>query len=111
MKARWVLLISLCVMLSGGTSLSASPGDISNEIERFVVKQFPESEHHFWVVNNTEWQTDDEVVVDVNAIVVNRHQPDPIENRFLLLIVEGKLAGAQNIPLGSEVHCQPEKNV
>ncbi len=54
MKARWVLLISLCVMLSGGTSLSASPGDISNEIERFVVKQFPESEHHFWVVNNTE---------------------------------------------------------
>jgi hypothetical protein len=111
MKAGWVLFMSLCVTLSGGTSLLASTGDLSSEIERFVVKQFPESEHHFWVVNNTEWQSDDEVVVDVNAIVVNRHQPDPIENRFLLLIVEGKLAAAQNIPLGSEVHCQPGKDV
>jgi hypothetical protein len=33
----------------------------------------------------------------------------PTEDRFLLLIVRGKLAAAQNIPLDASVDCQPEQ--
>lgn len=111
MPAGWAILLSLCVTMGRGMPILASTGDLSSEIERFVVKQFPESERHFWVVNQTEWQSEDEVMVDVNTVVVNRHQPGPVESRFLLLIVEGKVAAAQRIPLGPEVNCQPEKKV
>jgi hypothetical protein len=60
-------------------------------------------------VNGTQWQAENELVVDLNTTVVGRSDSSPAENRFLLLIVSGKLAGAQNIPLDGEVDCQPEQ--
>jgi hypothetical protein len=103
------LLIPFSAVLCFSTPIHAGSGDITIVIERFVTKQFPTSKSHFWVVNDTHWQTDDEVVVDVKTVVTDKPGDSPTANRYLLLIVEGRLAGAQNIPLDSTVECQPEQ--
>jgi len=41
----------------------------------------------------------DEMVVDVRTMIVEKQLPAPIENRYLLLIKEGKLTAVQRIPL------------
>ncbi|MBI4401596.1 MAG: hypothetical protein HY581_08185 [Nitrospirae bacterium] len=74
-----------------------------------MAKQFPEARSHFWVVNRTELNAESEMVVDLNTVVVSRASHIPTENRFLLLIVEGKLAASQSIPLDAIVDCQPEQ--
>ncbi len=108
MRTRLALLMGLCMSLLVSVSAPASTGDLSGVIEGFMAKQFPSALSHFWVVNGTQWQAENEMVVDVNTVVMNRASQEPIENRFLLLVVEGKLAAAQNIPLDSSVDCQPE---
>ncbi len=85
-----------------------STGDLGSIIERFVTARFPDATSHFWVVNSAQWD-EDELVVDVNTVVLERFKQEPTESRFLLLIVEGKVAGAQNIPLDSPSECQPEE--
>jgi hypothetical protein len=80
-------------------------GDIGTIIEGFVSKQFPDAASHFWVVNDTQWDGD-EMIVDMNAIVTDRRQTPPTESRFLLLIVDGRLQGIQNIPLDAAAECQ-----
>lgn len=85
-------------------------GDIGTIIESFVTKQFPDAASHFWVVNDTQWDGD-EMIVDMNAIVTDRRQTPPTESRFLLLIVEGRLQGIQNIPLDAAAECQKEQEV
>lgn len=109
MRTRWallgILLLSLWVVMPSG----ASTGDLSSIIESFVVKQFPEAQSHFWVVNGTQWQDEDEVVIDLNTVVTGRAGQAQTENRFLLLIVAGRLEAAQNIPLGAGVDCQPDQ--
>ena len=87
-------------------SHSSRHGDLTLVIEQFVVAQFPASKSHFWVVNDTHWQTDNEVVVDLNTVVLTRNAT---ANRYLLLIVGNKLAASQNIPLDTAVDCQPEQ--
>jgi len=108
MRTRLALLMGLCLGLLLSVSAPASTGDLSGVIESFMAKQFPRAQSHFWVVNRTQWQAENEVVVDLNTVVTNRASLAPTESRFLLLIVEGKLAAAQNIPLDSGVDCQPE---
>ncbi|MER3423078.1 MAG: hypothetical protein C4293_07465 [Nitrospiraceae bacterium] len=103
------LLLGLIVTLPSSAPAHASTGDLSTVIERFMEKQFPEAKSHFWVVNGTQWQTDNEVVVDINTVVTNKAGQEPTENRFLLLIVGDKLAAAQNIPLDANTDCQPEE--
>lgn len=109
MRMKWVF--PLCLMASLWVSMppQGHADDLTNVIEGFMTKQFPEARSHFWVVNGTQWQAQDEVVVDLNTVVMGRLSPSPTENRFLLLIVGGKLAAAQNIPLDSTVDCQPEQ--
>ena len=85
-------------------------GDIGTIIESFVTKQFPDAASHFWVVNETQWDGD-EMIVDMNAIVTDHRQAPPTESRFLLLIVEGRLRGIQNIPLDAAAECQKEQEV
>lgn len=85
-------------------------GDIGTIIEGFVAKQFPDAASHFWVVNDTQWDGD-EMIVDMNTIVTDRRQAPPTESRFLLLIVEGRLQGIQNIPLDAAAECQKEQEV
>jgi hypothetical protein len=110
MLPKMVLLItSFAASLCLSPPLNASTGDITMVIETFVVKQFPTSKSHFWIVNDTHWQTDNEVVVDVNTIVLDKLGETPTATRYLLLIVGDRLAAAQNIPLDSTVGCQPEQ--
>ncbi|MGH7254687.1 MAG: hypothetical protein ACREI3_02820 [Nitrospirales bacterium] len=111
MKAKWVLLACLCVSLWGVTPTWAGMGALSAEIERFILKQFPESQSHYWIVNKTEWSSEKELVVDVNTFVTTPAEPKQVEHRYLLLIVDGQVAGAQHIPLGAEVECHPEEEI
>ncbi len=100
------LILCLALWLPG--TVSASTGDIGSIIEGFVTRHFPDASSHFWVVNDTQWDGD-EMIVDVNTVVVQRQQPQPIANRFLLLIVSGKIEAAQNIPLEAEPDCRQEE--
>lgn len=109
MRAILAVLLSLSLSLI----LLTSPGqakshNLSDIIESFVLTQFPDATSHFWVVNGTQWQEENELVVDLNTIVLKAAGQVPTENRYLLLIVSGKLAGAQHIPLDAAPECQPE---
>lgn len=108
MSTRWAFLLALVVSLGMSAPALPNTGDLSGVIEGFVAKQFPNALSHIWVVNGTERQAENEIVLDLNTIVLSRASQVPTESRFLLLIVEGKLAGAQRIPLGATVDCQPE---
>jgi hypothetical protein len=109
MIRKCLTAVSLMALLLVPVGAPAETGDLSGVIERFMANQFPDAQSHFWVVNGTQWQAEDEVVLDVNTVVVDRKDHPPTENRFLLLVVEGKLAAAQNIPLDAETDCQPEQ--
>lgn len=102
-----------CLIMSWGLSATAAAdtGDISRVIEHFVTKRFPDAQSHFWVVNEAEWGAEDEVVVDLNAIVRWRDDRDDTEERFLLLIVRGELVATQSVPLGASIECKPEQVV
>ena len=108
MHVRLILALGLLMSLWSAVPTSGGTGDISPLIESFMARQFPESRSHFWVVNGTQWQTESELVVDLNAVVMGHTSPSPTEQRFLLLIVKGELAAAQNIPLDAKSACQPE---
>jgi hypothetical protein len=109
MYTKFALLICVAATLWQPISVEAGRGDISTIIESFMAKQFPEAKSHFWVVNATQWQADDEIVVDLNTVVVGKVGQAPTENRFLLLIVGDRLAAAQNIPMDAAVECNPER--
>jgi hypothetical protein len=102
-------LLSIGAVLLIAATAPASTGDLSGIIEGFMAKQFPEARSHFWVVNGTQWQAANEMVVDVNTIVQEKTDRPPTENRYLLLIVEGEVAAAQNIPVDATTDCQPEQ--
>lgn len=108
MRHRWMIVGAICVGLALSGVAYASKGDVATIIERFVVKQFPDAASHFWIINNTQWDGD-EMVVDINAVVLPMTQPNPVVNRFLLLIVDGRLTAAQNVPLESEAECRAEE--
>jgi hypothetical protein len=102
--------LTLLVIVPLPSQAMTDVGDIGTIIEGFVSKQFPDAASHFWVVNDTQWDGD-EMIVDMNAIVTDRRQTPPTESRFLLLIVEGRLQGIQNIPLDAAAECQKEQEV
>ena len=102
--------LTLLVFVPLPSQAMTDVGDIGTIIEGFVSKQFPDAASHFWVVNDTQWDGD-EMIVDMNAIVTDRRQTPPTESRFLLLIVEGRLQGIQNIPLDAAAECQKEQEV
>ena len=105
--SRLILVASFATALLPIQTM-ADTGDIGTIIENFVSKQFPDAANHFWIVNDTQWDGD-EMIVDMNAIVTERRQDAPTANRFLLLIVDGRLRGIQNIPLDAEAECQKEQ--
>ena len=108
MRHRWSLLaIVLCALATPSMS-QASTGELGSIIEDFVTHHFPDATSHMWVVNGTQWDGD-EMIVDVRTIVVERQLPAPIENRYLLLIVGGRLIAAQRIRLESDTDCQSEE--
>lgn len=110
MQHRWNLVIISVLWLGlamPGISV-ASSGDLGAIIEGFVTRHFPEATSHLWIVNDTQWDGD-EMIVDVYTIVMEKQQPIAIENRYLLLIVQGKLTAAQRVPLEDGPECQPEE--
>ncbi|MEC4890541.1 MAG: hypothetical protein RI101_10815 [Nitrospira sp.] len=108
MRNRWSLLaVLLCTLASPGLA-QASTGELGTIIESFVTHHFPDATSHVWIVNGTQWDGD-EMVVDVRTIVVERQLPAPIENRYLLLIKEGKLTAVQRVPLEDGSDCQPDE--
>lgn len=107
MGYRSLVAAALCTVLVLPALAQASIGDIGSIIETFVVRQFPLSSAHYWVITETQWDGD-EMVVDVHTIVTERRQREPKLNRFLLLIVAGELKGVQSIPLEPGTECQPE---
>jgi len=109
MRLTLAFLLMLATTVTSPLSSPAGTGDITAVIDRFVTNQFPTAASYFWVVNNTQWQTDNEVVVDVNAIVQKKAGEAPTSNRYLLLIVGDRLAASQNIPEDSNVECAPEQ--
>lgn len=104
----------LCALIMSwgltGTAVADS-GEISRVIEHFVTKRFPEAQSHFWVVNETEWGAEDEVVVDLNTTVRWRDDHRHTEERFLLLIVHGQLVATQSVPLDAKIECKPDEVV
>ena len=109
MRTTSVLAALLCLSLALISPTLAGSGDVPTIIEGFLTKQFPGAKSHFWVVNTAQWQTTDEMIVDFNAIVTRQTGQTPEESRYLLLIVSGRLAGAQNIPLDATTDCRPEQ--
>jgi hypothetical protein len=109
MRMTCIFLLCLFAVLWAPAPAQASVGDLTVVIEGFVAKQYPGARSHFWVVNGAQWESESELVVDLNTFVVNRHGQAGTEDRFLLLIVEGKVAAAQNIPLNAGADCKQEQ--
>jgi len=110
MRYRWIPLATLLwtSVFTSPTTTLASTGDIGSIVEKFVVRQFPDAMSHYWVINETQWDGD-EMIVDVQTIVKERHDTEPTLSRYLLLIVAGELKGSQNVPLDPETDCRTEE--
>ncbi len=110
MRSYTGLILSLWVGLGIGFAPTSLAGieDMPSIIETFVTTQFPNASGHFWVMNGSPKQEKNEVVIDINTIVSMSADRPPAEDRFLLLIVSGRLAAAQRIPLDGETVCQTE---
>lgn len=99
------------------TTLLASPiqaslPSIPSAIDKFIANVFPEASHYHWVVNNAQKETSHEMVLDINTFVTKKNTGDNhIENRFLLLIMDGAVIAAQKIPLGSNVDCGKDTEI
>jgi len=107
MRQLWLLSILILTLFTPSIS-SASTSELGTIIENFITGHFPDATSHVWIVNGTAWDGD-EMVVDVRTMVLEKQLPAPIENRYLLLIKEGKLTAAQRIPLEDGVDCQREE--
>jgi len=92
--------------------VQAAPPEMPSAIDQFVAKIFPEASHYFWVVNDTQSETKQEMIVDINTFVTNKGSDQtPIENRFLLLVLNGKVISAHKIPLGAKVDCSKDTEI
>jgi len=89
-------------------SESAYPA-VSSVIEQFVSQVYPKGSRYFWVINDTTSDISNEIIVDINTELQVNSEEDPQTNRFLLLVVKGKLVGAQQISLGAKVDCHSDE--
>ena len=100
--------IVLSLVLSPTVSQSAYP-EVSIAIDRFVSQVYPKGSRYFWVINDTTTDISNEIIVDINTELQVNSEEDPQTNRFLLLLVKGKLVGAQQIALGAKVDCHSDE--
>lgn len=104
----WLLSTVLLISLTVPGWAHASTSELGTIIEGFVTRHFPDATSHLWIVNDTQWDGD-EMVVDLYTYVVEKQQSAALENRYLLLIVAGRLTAVQRIPVGSGADCQREE--
>ncbi|MYC28268.1 MAG: hypothetical protein F4X63_09805 [Nitrospira sp. SB0662_bin_26] len=105
---RILLIAGMALSLSFSISTGTSAAIMPITIDHFVAKLFPEASHYFWVVNDSKKETARETIVDLNTFVTQKEGATPLENRFLLLFLDGKILAAQNIPLNATVDCGPD---
>jgi len=107
---RYLPLIALflSLVLAPTVSESAYP-DVSLAIDQFVSQVYPKGSRYFWVINDTSSDVSNEIIVDINTELQVNSEEDPQTNRFLLLLVKGKLVGAQQISLGAKVDCHSDE--
>jgi len=98
----------LSLVFAPTVSESAYP-DVSLAIDQFVSQVYPKGSRYFWVINDTTSDVANEIIVDINTELQVNSEEDPQTNRFLLLLVKGKLIGAQQIPLGAKVDCHSDE--
>jgi hypothetical protein len=104
-----ITALVLSLIIAPPVSESAYP-DISLAIDQFVSQVYPKGSRYFWVINDTTSDISNEIIVDINTeLQVNEEEEDAQPNRFLLLLVKGKLIGAQHIPLGAKIDCHSEE--
>ena len=103
-----ISLIVCLLILSPSVSQSAYP-KVSTAIDKFVSQLYPKGSHYFWVINDTTSDIANEIIVDINTSLQVKSEEYAQPNRFLLLLVKGKLIGAQRIPLGAKVDCHSEE--
>ncbi|MEX0829188.1 MAG: hypothetical protein WD032_03015 [Nitrospirales bacterium] len=103
-----ITAIVLSLIIAPPVSESAYP-DISLAIDQFVSQVYPKGSRYFWVINDTTSDISNEIIVDINTELQVNEEEDTQPNRFLLLLVKGKLIGAQHIPLGANVDCHSEE--
>ena len=83
-------------------------------IDQFVSSIFPDASYRHWVVNDAQAETDAEMIIDVNTFTlatIKGSDKSLKENRFLLLVLDGHIRGAQKIPLGTEVDCGKDTEI
>ena len=103
--------ITLALMTLLCTPVQASPPGVPATIDQFIAKLFPNAKHYFWVINNVQPETPNEMIVDLNAFVSVESNGPSLENRYLLIIMQGKILAAQHIPLDSDVDCGKDEEV
>jgi hypothetical protein len=103
-----ITAIVLSLVLAPNVSESAYP-TVSSVIDQFVSQVYPKGSRYFWVINDTTSDVTNEIIVDINTELQVNSEEDPQTNRFLLLLVKGKLIGAQQISLGAKVDCHSEE--
>lgn len=109
---RAISFLTLTTLLACPIQIHAAPPSVPSAIDQFVAKIFPEAIHYHWVVNNTQTETSQEMIVDINTFVTKKgSDAEPIENRFLLLVLNGEVMAAQKIPLGSDVDCGKDTEI
>ena len=100
--------LAVSSLLSPTVTESAYP-EVTSEIDQFVSQVYPKGSRYFWVINDTTSDVLNEIIVDINTELQVGSQEDPQTNRFLLLVVKGKLVGAQQISLGANVDCHSDE--
>jgi hypothetical protein len=103
-----ITAIVLSLVFAPNVSESAYP-DVSLTIDQFVPQVYPKGSRYFWVINDTTSDLSNEFIVDINTFLQVNSEDDAQPNRFLLLLVQGKLIGAQRIPLGAKVDCHSDE--
>jgi hypothetical protein len=103
-----ITAIVLSLVLAPNVSESAYP-TVSSVIDQFVSQVYPKGSRYFWVINDTTSDISNEIIVDINTELQVNSEEDPQTNRFLLLLVKGKLVGAQQISLGAKVDCHSDE--
>ena len=105
------ILTTLALTATLATPVQAAAPEVPAVIDGFIAKLYPKAMHYFWVINNAQTETKKEMIVDLNAFVRNTSNGPSIENRYLLIIMDGKILGAQHIPLNSKVDCGKDEEV
>lgn len=103
-----ITAIFLSLVIAPTISESAYP-TVSSVIDQFVSNVYPKGSRYFWVINDTTSDVSNEMIVDINTELQVNSEEDSQPNRFLLLLVKGKLIGAQQISLDAKVDCHSEE--